>query len=184
MGSLTRFNPYRYKCDLYIEIGTGSGSCLSWAIQSMCFKEYYSVDLDKEFVLKAQQKYPIANIASGRSVDLIEHWLKKLNNNHKILFFLDAHFPGADFNGEKYDVSAPNAVPLEEELLLIKKYRQNCSDYIICDDARIYKQDNYQNGNTEWLQVPGGIDFIYNIFPNSKISIDLSDEGYILIDNR
>jgi hypothetical protein len=107
-----------------------------------------------------------------------------INFIHKVLFFLDAHFPGADFKGSKYNVFAVDAIPLKEELLLIKKYRPNCQDVIICDDARIYVIDDYQNGNVEWLQVPGGMSFVYEIFPDRKINLDLSDEGYIIIGRK
>jgi hypothetical protein len=186
MGSLLRFNPKDYGCNIYIETGTGSGSCLDKAIQANVFDRYYSVDLDSDLAMVAKKKFPFVNIEIGKSIDILEKWLSsdEISKKDKILFFLDAHFPGADFRGAKYDVSVPNAVPLEEELKLIKKYRENCQDYIICDDARIYQIDSYQNGNVEWLQVPGGISFLYELFPKENISIDLADEGYILIDNR
>lgn len=186
MGSLSRYSISRYNCNVYIETGTGYANCLKTAIESKCFTKHYSVDISSNFVASAKRHYPFAKIEHGLSTDALEKWLSdnEISQDDHVLFFLDAHFPDADFNGGKYDVKAPNAVPLEQELRIIKKYRSDCKDYIICDDARIYKMDKWQNGATEWLQVPGGMKFVYDIFPDRKISIDLSDEGYIHIDNR
>ena len=96
-------------------------------------------------------------------------------------FFFDAHFPGADFRGQRYDVMAPDAVPLQRELELVKKYRPDSSDIIVCDDARIYMMGPFENGNVDWLQVPGGLQFIKNLFQPFEISVNFSEEGYIII---
>ena len=186
MGSTSIFRLSHYGCNVYVETGTGHANCLKQAIDSNCFSRFYSVDLDPILVRDARKHYPQATIEEGLSVDLLERWLTsgELKDSDSILFFLDAHFPGADFRGAKYDVAAPNAVPLEQELRLIKKYRPNGKDFIICDDARIYKMAQWHNGAIDWLQVPGGMDFIYELFPEERVSIDLREEGYILIDNR
>jgi hypothetical protein len=42
----------------------------------------------------------------------------------------------------------------------------------------------WHNGAIEWLQVPGGLSFVYELFSEDKVNIDLREEGYILIDNR
>lgn len=186
MGSLKRFDVCKYGCNIYIETGTGSGSCLDKAVNSKCFDKCYSVDIDAKMVNRARQRFPSSQIEIGTSVEILEKWLSSgdIKQEDNVLFFLDAHFPDADFNGGKFDVSVLNAVPLQEELELIKKYRSSSNNYIICDDARIYRIDQYQNGNVEWLQVPGGMLFIYNMFSKDQVSINLLDEGYILIDDR
>jgi len=183
MGSLRDFAFANYTRDVYVETGTGYGGTLSKAIPH--FKKCYSVDMDESQVWRARNKFGIATIAHGLSTDVLEQWLKNdLLPNETVLFFLDAHFPGSDYHGAPYDVAAPNAVPLEEELRLIKKYRPDAKDVIICDDARIYTIAEFEAGNTEWLQVPGGYQFVYDIFPNANITLDLSEEGYIIIDRR
>lgn len=186
MGSLSNFNLASYGCDVYVETGTGHANCLGRAFLTNGFTKWYSVDMDEALVANARRAFPIATIDCGLSVEMLEKWLKsgEIKDSNKVLFFLDAHFPNADFNGAKYDVHAPNAVPLEEELRIIKKYRPNGKDYIICDDARIYKMDQWQNGAVDWLQVPGGMSFIYELFPAERVTVDLRDEGYIFIDNR
>jgi len=183
MGYLKNFNLAAYSCDIYVETGTGGCNTLSKAIDH--FKKCYSVDMDEQLVLQARNRFPNAIVELDLSTVALERWLKdELVPEEKVLFFLDAHFPGSDYYGKPYDVSAPNAVPLEEELNLIKKYRPNSKDFIICDDARIYTIAGFQNGNVEHIQVPGGYQFVYDLFPDAKISLTLNEEGYIIIDRR
>lgn len=185
MGSLTAFNLTNFVCDVYVETGTGRGDCLWHAISSGRFSRYYSVDLDQELVDQARDLFPLAQIDQGLSVERLEYWLKnELKQEDQVLFFLDAHFPNADFRGAAHDVKAPHAVPLEEELRLIKQYRPLCRDVIICDDARIYQIGPWQGGNVEWLQVPGGLNFLYELYSEDRVSFDYRNEGYIIIDNR
>jgi hypothetical protein len=183
MGSLRDFKLNEYDCNVYVETGTGHGGTLSKAVPN--FERCYSVDMDEQMVFMARNKFRGATVAQGLSTIVLEKWLKNdLSQNDIVFFFLDAHFPGADYHGAKYDVAAPHAVPLEEELKLIQKYRPDCKDYIVCDDARIYTIADFECGNTEWLQVPGGFEFVNKIFPNAKISLTLQEEGYIIIDKR
>lgn len=183
MGYLRNFDFTNYNLDIYVETGTGIGVTLSKAYQY--FQKCYSVDLDVEMALQAQTRFPNATIANSISTDALEDWLSNnIDRDYNIFFFLDAHFPGADYRGKKYDISAPNAVPLQEELSIIKKYRPNSKDLIVCDDARIYTLGQFENGNVEWLQVPGGYKFVYDLFPNDTIYLDNSEEGYIVIDRR
>lgn len=189
MGQLNAFilEPLieKYNLKVYFETGTGEAISLRHALKSN-FEHFYTVDIDGEFIDNAKKIISNTNLTyiHNYSTKALEEYVPTLDKNKPVLFFLDAHFPGADFRGAKYDVAAPNAVPLEQELRLIKKYRPNGKDFIICDDARIYKMAQWHNGAIEWLQVPGGMDFIYELFPEERVSIDLREEGYILIDNR
>ena len=183
MGYLNNFNLDSYGCDAYVE--TGTGNCVTLSKAHLHFDNIYSVDLDPTLVRNARSRFPKSTINEGLSTEVLDKWLKDdLSNFESILFFFDAHFPGSDFYGVPYSVTAPNAVPLEEELRLLKKYRPNARDVIICDDARIYTSGPFQNGNTDWLQVPGGYQFVYDFFPDAKISLSYDEEGYIIIDRR
>jgi hypothetical protein len=183
MGMLKNFKLDKYGCDVYVETGTGGGTSLSKATPH--FKRYYSVDMDLEIVQAARNRFKNAFIWHELSITALEHWLKNdLRPDEKVLFFLDAHFPGSDYRGAPYDVTAPNAVPLKEELELIKKYRPNGKDVIICDDARIYTIAPFENGNVKELQVPGGYQFVCDLFPPKNVTLTHDEEGYIIIDNR
>jgi len=184
MGQLMNYDLQNFNCNVYVETGTGGGVTLGKAYASIA--ECYSVDLDLEIVNRAREIYPKATIEVGYSTEILEKWLSggKFLESDRILFFLDAHFPGADYRGAEYSVSDRHAVPLEEELRLIKKYRPKGNNFIICDDARIYFLGPFKNGNVEHLQVPGGLKFLGDLFNFKQISINFDDEGYIEIDDQ
>jgi len=182
MGSLTKFDLNEFDCNIYVETGIGrcvsfNRACLRYG-QDKCF----GVDLDFEFFNEARLKYPESNIVYGKSTKALEIWLQgdRIQSNDRVLFFLDAHFPGADYRGRPYDPTAQDALPLREELLLIKQFRSDCDDVIICDDARIYYQGDFANGNISYRADHG----IEDVFTNRSLTIDYRDEGYIIIKKK
>ena len=181
MGILKKFDLASYGCNVYVETGTGVCNTLSKAIPN--FEKCYSVDLDENRYKEAKAKFPQANLYHGLSIDALEHWLKNdIQEYDRVLFFLDAHFPDADYNGAQYDVEAPNAVPLQQELELIRKYRPHGKDFIICDDLRIYADGDFEDGDCPGIKVKGGLSFLYKLYKN--ITLDYSEHGYIMIDCR
>jgi len=183
MSTLATIDLSSYGCNVYVETGTGKALSLGKAIP--LFEKCFSVDLEQEFLAEANQKYPSSILYRGLSTEGLEHWLTsgEINESDNVLFFLDAHFPGSDFFGVPYSMDDPNAVPLKQELELIKKYRPNGNDYIICDDLRIFMKGPFDYGDTTF-HVPGGLDFLYEIYDESKITLDYRETGYIFIDNR
>ena len=123
MGTLSPpFNLDFIKCDAYLETGTGQCNSLFVALRSKIYKKCYSIDIDPRIVEDAKKLLPSAEIILGESVSVLEKLFQtELKQYSSVLFFLDAHFPGADYFNEKYDISAPNANPLKHELELIKK---------------------------------------------------------------
>lgn len=184
MGHLRSFDLDQFGCNVYVETGTGMGLTLGKAATSS-FDRMFSVDMDAQWVGQARARFPNAVVEHGLSIPALERWLRdELSPRDRVLYFLDAHFPGADYRGAKYDVAAPNAVPLQEELALIVRYREGCSDYIICDDARIYMIGPFAHGNTPLIQVSGGLRFVLDMFGQQRVSIKYEEEGYIIIDRR
>lgn len=183
MGTLAKIDLSSYRCNVYVETGTGQALSLGRAIP--IFQECFSVDLEQDFLELAHQKFPSANLFRGLSTEALEFWLSsgQIKDSDRVLFFLDAHFPGSDFHGVPYSMDDPNAVPLKEELEIIKKYRPNGNDYIICDDLRIFIEGPFEYGDATF-HVPGGLDFLYDIYDKSKITLDYRETGYIFIDNR
>ena len=104
-----------------------------------------------------------------------------------ILFWLDAHFPGADHGLRDYNAELDEQVrcPLESELEVISRFRAGREDVFIIDDLRLYLRGTYENGNLhEGIRPPPqpGIDFIYRLFGDSHHIIKLNyDEGYVLL---
>lgn len=185
MGYLTSFDLRSFGCDVLVETGTGLGTSLIAAASAGCFDRLYSCDVDRPLVYAARIKVPQARIGTGLSTVCLARWLAEdLRAEDRVLFFLDAHFPGADFRGQPYTFDIDHAVPLREELELIRRHRPSARDVIICDDARVYVEGQYAHGPSPFGLVPGGMDFVYDLFPRDHVSIDYRDEGYIVIDLR
>lgn len=182
MGKLIRFDIENIDCNVYVETGIGRCDSFRYAQDRFDPKNCYGLDLDLEFVALAKSEFPRSNIYHGTSTAGLEHWFKtnKFKQDDRVLFFLDAHFPGSDYRGMPYDTEAADALPLREELLLIKRYRPGADDIIICDDARIYYDGPFAHGNTCYRANHG----IEDIFPDKKIMIDYHDEGYIIIGSQ
>lgn len=183
MGQLRNLNFEHYNLDVYVETGTGVGITLSKAI--LYFQKCFSVDIDADLVSRARTTFPTATIEHSLSTSALEKWLQNdIPTDATVFFFLDAHFPGADYKGQPYDIFKTNAIPLKDELTLIKKYRPHSKDIIICDDARLYTLGNFEHGNVEWLQIPGGYKFILDLFPDDPVYLYGYEEGYFVIDRR
>jgi len=195
MGTLRAFSVGNIKeqfgLEHYIETGTGSGECLAFAIQYR-FKSYASVEVHPELAAQATEKFKqveSCRIFQGKSADNLPLMLAdtfKTKNLEPCLFFMDAHFPGADFGFAAYDAEPDIKIriPLEEELRLICKLRDTYRDVFICDDLRIYQDGDYQDGNWPAREKLGadGIGFIYELFSATHdITLFNLHQGYIVI---
>jgi len=154
MGELVIFdlNPYisEYNCKTYVETGTGMGVCLGHA-SKFNFDNFYSIELDGELVEAANRNFPQENIniIHNYSSKGLEELVPTLPKNTPVLFFLDAHFPGADFHKISYEESIrefkEEAFPLLNEIKIIKKHRDISKDVFIIDDWKLYDDTlNYE----------------------------------------
>ena len=102
------------------------------------------------------------------------------------MFFLDAHFPGADFHYETYTSveDYDTRLPLKKEIETIVSNRDTKNDVFIIDDLRVYEDNDYTDGNWPLRSVAGGdgIDFIYNYLSDTHdINKDLRYQGFLII---
>ncbi len=114
----------------------------------------------------------------------MEQMVKNLEGN--TLFFLDAHFPGADFHFDTYTSTKDydTRLPLEREVRTLNSVRDLSNDVIIIDDLRVYEDNNYSDGNWSLRSQAGGdgIQFIYEIFEKThRIERDLRFQGFLII---
>ena len=163
MGDLKIHSLENYAKDLsdyvFIETGTGMGEGLGYA-KNYPFKRLHSIEYVTEIYNKVN---PILSdyrtfIYNGSS----ESELPKILSTEyqsKILFWLDAHFPGADFHLNDYNFmkDLPEHMPLERELELIKSIRDISKDIFIIDDLQLYEQGNFENYNPGFVNIYGKI---------------------------
>jgi glycerophosphoryl diester phosphodiesterase len=198
MGEINIFNftdlLKRFKCKIYVESGTGIGVCLKHML-NYNFDEYHSIDLDPKLIKKAKENFKGKNIKfyNSFSTKAFKKIVPKLPKDIPVFFFLDAHFPDSDFNGRSYEESIKEyksqALPLFDEIDIIKKHRDVSKDIFVIDDWKIYDKDhNYQY--PEWdhynLQNSLGInvskDKILKFFEKThNFELRLEHQGFLFI---
>ena len=197
MGALYKFeiDKIREKFNLttLVETGTFKGTGVQFALDKG-FKKVISIEIDEELSKAAQEKFKDydVKIITGDSSEVMQTLTIKGN----ALFWLDAHFPGADAGKARYDaVEEYNTrLPLEKEINFIKSRVGKYADVIICDDLCIYEDnkeldfnfDKHCNdhgfGVTRKSVGGKGIDFIHNAFDKTHtIKKIYKDQGYIAI---
>jgi hypothetical protein len=189
MGNLKHFDLKHY-IDFYgirgfIETGTGAGASLEYA-KKYDFELIYSIEIIDSLYQAAVKKFvddSRITILKGSSREQLDNILPKLSTIDSILFWLDAHYPGADYGLKSYhdpSITEDIRLPLETELKLIKSIRPTHRDVFLIDDLRIYLPGNYSAGSLPW-EPKGNIDFISELFVTHTIRLDYAAEGYIIL---
>jgi len=161
MGSLRFFNLQplmeQYGCRTLFETGTGIGEGLHYA-SYYAFERLWSVEIHPEVAATARDRFvndPRVEIVEGTSEEALARVLPTVDRAQPMLFWLDAHFPGADFGYASYkdEKDHDRRLPLERELALIGKLRAPCRDVLLIDDLRIYEDGPYAMGPMpDWAQ--------------------------------
>lgn len=154
MGSLRFFNLQtvmeKYGCRYLFETGTGRGEGIHYAA-FFHFEKIWSVEIHPEIAAGARERFrhdDRVEILNETSEQALARILPTVDPARPILFWLDAHFPGADFGYAGYgdERDADRRLPLERELDLIARLRRPCRDVIIVDDLRIYEDGPFAEG--------------------------------------
>jgi len=154
MGSLRFFNLQGlmeiFGCRSLFETGTGNGDAVHFA-SYFHFDRIWSVEIHPELAARARERFAgdqrieILNTTSEQALETI---LRAIDPDRPIMFWLDAHFPGADFGFASYgdEQNIDVRLPLQRELDLIARLRRPCRDVILIDDLRIYEDGTYEDG--------------------------------------
>lgn len=132
-----------YGLRTFVETGTGHGTGLEYAA-TMPFEALYSVEIVPEQAAALGSRFagdPRIHLCSGRSDLFLQDLLPTLPPA-PILFWLDAHYPGADLGLRSHD-SEPRPylrLPLPLELEAIAAFRPEGRDLILIDDLRIFER--------------------------------------------
>ena len=198
MGQLNTFilEPLieKYNLKVYFETGTGEAISLRHALKSN-FEHFYTVDIDGEFIENAKKIITNTNLTyiHNYSTKALEEYVPTLDKNKPVLFFLDAHFPGADFHKCSYEESIKTfkeeSFPLHLEIENIKKNRDTSKDVIIIDDFKLYEpSDLYEhsvNPVKKYLDAENlskDSSFIYKAFESTHVfEKNYKHQGYLSI---
>lgn len=191
MGSIKKFNLSRiikeYNTTYFFETGTWKGDGVAYAARSP-FKKILSSEIIPEIAEKAIERFKTDNrvsILTGNSTDVLASNIGKLDGN--CVFWLDAHFPGAEEGINKYNDFEDEKVklPLAEEIRLISEQRKNYQDVILIDDLRIYEEGPYKSGNLPDNVLPPkirNVNFLNEYFGKTHIVLkSFENEGYAML---
>lgn len=195
MGDLRIFNlqdyKLKYNINTFVETGTLFGAGVDYAKEF--FTEIHSIEIDKELADKAIAKYKDDRgifIHNGHSAEVLSSMELKGNT----LFWLDAHFPGADAHKVSYDAeqNPEKRAPLEKELEIISKRVTYYKDVLIIDDMWLYEDGNFEwgtlknhLGKTRQELVGKDSTFVYDLFGiTHNIQKDYRHQGYFIITPR
>lgn len=131
----------------FVESGTLYGDGVDYALECG-FEQVFSIEIDLTLAEKAANKYPFqdnVHIICGDSSIKIAELCKTIQG--PAVFWLDAHFPGADAGIKPYDAQFEydTKLPLEAELNAIAD--RDGKDLVICDDLWIYEDGNFESGD-------------------------------------
>tara|TARA_R100001509_G_scaffold146831_2_gene103998 strand:- start:1021 stop:1641 length:621 start_codon:yes stop_codon:yes gene_type:complete len=141
------------KCNIeyFVETGTLEGDAIEYMLQFKSLKKLISFEIIKELVDKARERFKGNNRVEIVHEDSSKGLEKKLSNiKGNTIFWLDAHFPGADIGLTEYtnEVDKDTNLPLEKEIAAIKKRSKQYKDIIIVDDLWIYDNDKVYEWGT------------------------------------
>ena len=189
----------RYNLKYYFETGTGKAECLEYALRYP-FEEYWTVDIDEDLIEESFNKFKNMskniNLLIGKSTEILDEYVPQIPKESPTLFYLDAHFPGADFQKCTYEESIrehkKDAFPLEEEVDVILEKRDISKDVFIIDDLVLYEEGDFECLKVGcvweygWLQeeldLKTDSKFLYEKFEKTHdFKKDLRAQGYLII---
>ena len=189
----------RYNLKYYFETGTGKAECLEYALRYP-FEEYWTVDIDEDLIEESFNKFrnmsKNINLLIGKSTEILDEYIPQIPKESPTLFYLDAHFPGADFQKCTYEESIrehkQDAFPLEEEVDVILGKRDVSKDVFIIDDLVLYEEGDFECLKVGcvweygWLQeeldLKTDSKFLYEKFEKTHdFKKDLRSQGYLII---
>lgn len=192
MGTLNHFfleshikNGYK----TLIETGTGTGNGVNHAI-SLGFDRILSTEIvsDHAQMLANQYAgYPQVQIFNMESPAFLESLFTDgyIKENDKCVYWLDAHYPGADLGRGGYDgeTDISKRLPLEAELEVLFKYKRH-HDIILVDDLRIYERGPFEGKNLDDIGLShiaryDAPDFLGRWATTHRVERLYSDQGYV-----
>ena len=176
-----------YDIKNFIETGTGQAEVVQTVIEADDTLNVHTIEVIPEIYDKNKINFSYlkdVNWHLGTSFDILPEILPDLKGT--TLFWMDAHFPGADFGLSSYgdEKDDDKRLPLKKELETIVENRDVSNDVFVIDDLRIYEDGPFGDGNWEDREKYGGdgIEFIEELFDETHYVVkSYNAQGSILL---
>lgn len=176
-----------YEVKNFVETGTGAAEVVRSVHNINKSLNIHTIEIIEEIYQKNKLSFSYlsgVNWHLGQSSEVLPKILPELNGN--TLFWLDAHFPGADFGmssyGDEPDIN--KRLPLQSELELIVKTKDVKNDIFVIDDLRIYEDGPFEDGSWSDRNKYGGdgIDFVTELFEETHYIVkSYNKQGFIIL---
>ena len=176
-----------YDIKNFVETGTGIGE----VVRSVCEIDQniniHTIEIIEEIYNKNKISLSYldnVNWHLGQSSDVLPDIVPSLQGS--TLFWMDAHFPGADFGLAEYgdEKNIDKRLPLKSELEIIIKNKDVSNDVFIIDDLRIYEDGPFEAGVWKDRSKYGGdgIEFVEELFEETHYVVkSYNQQGYIML---
>ena len=195
MGTLAHFDLSalitRYHTVHFVETGTGRGDGIAHATRYP-FHTLRSCESVPELAAAATDLFTSDRrvaIYPQSSATFLSSTCAIVPANEPILFWLDAHFPGADYGMASYGAESDGTLrlPLPAELRVIADSRPAHADVILCDDLRIWVDGPFASRNLPadvrpYCPKVRSAAFFAEIFGETHdVHFNYVDEGYVAL---
>ena len=176
-----------YDIKNFVETGTGQAEVVQTVVEADDSLNVHTIEVIPEIYDKNKINFSYlkdVNWHLGTSFDILPEILPDLKGT--TLFWMDAHFPGADFGLSSYgdEKDDDKRLPLKKELETIVENRDVTNDVFVIDDLRIYEDGPFGDGNWEDREKYGGdgIEFIDELFDETHYVVkSYNAQGSILL---
>ena len=158
-----------YDIKNFVETGTGQAEVVRSVYEANEDLNIHTIEVVEEIFEQNKIKFSYLKDVSwhlGTSFKILPEILPTFEGN--TLFWMDAHFPGADFGLSSYgdEKDMDKRLPLKRELESIVQSRDVKDDVFVIDDLRIYEDGPFEGGNWDERTKYGGdgIGFIEDMF--------------------
>ena len=201
MGGITVFDVQNLidKCNIksFCETGTLHGDAVNF-ITNFSFETIVSIEIVESLAAAATKRFEAdsrVKIILGDSSKVLQNVSEDYLNSNT-LFWLDAHFPGADNNLTAYDdeQNSDTRIPLKAELQIILNRSKTYNDVVIIDDLWLFEEGPFEWGtfndhmskyhNSEKRETICGQDssFIYEMFKDTHDVKKINNhQGYLIL---
>ena len=175
-----------YNIDNFVETGTGAAEVVRSISNIKSDLNIHTIEIIEEIFNKNKISHSYltnVNWHLGQSSEVMPEILPQLEGN--TLFWLDAHFPGADFGLASYgdEEDLDKRLPLVE-LEIIVKGRDVSNDVFVIDDLRVYEDGPFETGNWAERNLYGGdgIAFIEDLFEDTHFVVrSYNKQGFVIL---